>query len=529
MTDRLNEYDVEVNGVTLNNDWRKSMSGIARGRSTDNTKKMLGLEFVLEADDDADLAEKIAITEREFNVENPTVKAYRLSKGTGDDEVIDEFSPTDGESLGIYSIVTELPQEDSTEFSRYMYLEVSADLVQKSPTGIPRPGSPEVMPGLVEAIEIVEIESPGNIKTVSAGGIFQTITDETTIGPDSIVGVTENTTMAGTDYIDVEVADASAYSVDDYVQIQGTVRYNGKFLIKNTTATKITVDTPFKANEGAAGTIASGNLQLAKDLFDDAYADIKTLMGVGTDNMVIAGKTTQNLAGGEYEFQIVAQEQNDMPAALFSDGDTDLVRSIGMKVVSAELKEWETNGDLSAFGSSSTPPGAVIVDGIVTLRKESVTLALDEHWENDIKSAVLTKIDAHLNDTMDLQKIELTYDGSSPAIGFQIQGMIDFNDAFVLEYTTSEDIDHEAYIYSRGTLHGIQYKAAEDIKVISRTLMRVGVGEKDLSTLSAPTETGYVFHLHKEKNTNRGPLVMGEKSNVYIQSRTETYLRLKTS
>ena len=529
--DSVDEYNVIANGVPLINSWRKTLTPIVKSRDSTATMKSAAVEFLIMGDDEEDLATKLRQTEQEFNLRDARCYGYRTADGTAGVNRTFDFHTGDGETQALYSNVSMMPQEDQTELSYYMYLEITCDLVLDPPgTGGINPGILDAVPGLQEALEIVSVYEVGNNLTVSTGGTFKQIIDAESIGPFTVVSVADD----GQGRAEITLSGAPAGAVvGDYVTIVNTQNYNGRSTILEISGSDIVINKNYVVNE-TSGDVNIGAVQTASDLFDASFGAIKTLMGVGTNNLTLVNKTINDNGDGTLSFVLVAQEQEFVPGGI-GDGDTQLVRSIAMKVLPQEVDGWEEDvtSPLNTFGASATPPTVAVIDGMAILNRSAITLSLDAHWTATVRTAVITQACINFGTVIGSVQISsesVKFDGGTPAIAFQITVIKDFNAAVQFEYTRSWSIKHDSFIYSRGALlHGIQAKSGEPIKVITRTFSRIGVGEVDLSTVAAPVDAGYTFHLEAEDETNQGPVKFQGITGCYIQTRTETFFRLKLS
>lgn len=539
MTETIDEFNIVVDEVSLNNSWRKTTSGIAKGRDSTGTMKNAAVEFVIEGNDEEDLAEKIRLTEREFNKENPRAYGYRTADGTDGVNRIFDYHTGDGESVGVYSNVSEL-NEAHTRFSRYMMLEITCDLTVKTPDVVPQPGGQTAdIDGLVEPMEIVEVYETGNWQTKSITGKFTFDTGDNSVGPFTINSVAK---QASGDYegrAKFTLGSApTGLSVGDYAIVIGTTFYNGKFAVLDISGSDVVLAVDYTQDESPGGaSLTGGTVTTAKEQYEAAYDTIKGLIDVSASeskDITLVHKVEQELSDGTFEFALTSQEQEFIPGGK-GDGDTQLVRAIQMKVGKAQVKEWEVDtSELSFAGASTTPPKAVEASGVVRLNKEAITDTLEEHWENDIKAAVISQIEDHINvaaGQFEESMTDVVFNGTQPSIAFVIQGYEDFDGVIRVERIETVQTPHDAYIYPKGNgLHGRQTPDVEDIPVLTRQLTRVGKTEIDFSSWSAPTEAGYTFHLHDENETTRGPLDLeGIGQDLYIQTKTEIYFKLKLS
>lgn len=535
----IDEYNVVCEGVSLKNDWRKTTTGIMKGRNSTGTMKNAAIEFIIEGDDEEDLAEKIRITEREFNKENARVYGFRTVDGTDGVNRIFDYHLGDGESVGVYCNVSEM-NEAHTRFSRYMMLEVYCDLTVKLPSGVSAPGAPEAdIDGLLEPMEIVEVYETGNWQTKSISGKFTYSVEDDSLGPWTIDAIAEKSGGDHDGKAEIQLAATpSGLAVDDAVFINNTTFYNGRHRVVDITGDNVTIDTEHTQDEtlGSPASITGGEVETAKEKYDAAYSTLKALIDVSASeskDITLVHKVEQQLNDGTFEFTLTSQEQEFIPGGK-GDGDTQLVRTVQMKVNKAQVKEWEQSSDLSFARPSTTPPKIIEAAGLVMLNKEAITDSLEEHWENDVKSDVIARIETHLNlaaGEFDEATVQVTFNGTNPAIAFIITGYEDFDTVLSVELVKTTQTPHEAMVYSKGSgLHGLQTPDVEDVPVITRQLTRVGKTEVDLSQLTAPTESGYTFHLHDEVETVRGPLdIEGLGTDLYLQTRTEVYLKLKLS
>lgn len=523
----IDDYNIVVGGVSLNNSWRKTTTGITIVRDSQGFNKVAGIEFVIEADTEAQLADRLEQTAREFNKRDAPCYGYR----TTDADRIFDWSTGDGESQEITCAVTMLPQEEETKFSYYLYMEISASLVIKSPPGGGGPNRPvEVIDGLVgNVMEIVETHETGETTTIVASGLFATLLQPTTKGPFTVTTITLDAT---TGFIKCTLTGAPAGVVaGDYATLVGTALYNGQWTVVDVGADYLVLDYTFIANDTSGGTINCGVISQAKDLFETAKPGILSILGAGANGLTVVHRTGQDVGDGTYEFTISLQEQDFVPGGI-GDGDTQLVRSAQMRIVTQGSQNFETDAALSAYGSGAY--GILIAEGTVVLNRESAQFVddLEGLWDSTIRADVLARIIARAGATSITVTVEdISIDVTTPQISFTI-ACVDqnFTNAMVLERVTTKSITDEPWIFSKGNgLHGIQFEAAPPIAVITRVFTRVGVGNVDLSAIAAPVEAGFSFHLQNATDEERGPIKAGELSNVYMQKRIETWLRYKTS
>ena len=524
----IDEYNVLVNGVPLINSWRKTTTQIVTSRDARGVVKNAGIEFVIQGTDETDLATKKRVTEREFNQLNPVAYGYRTADGSGGVNRLFDYSLGDGESLRITSSVSDVPQDALTEYSRYMYLEVLCEMSGETPPGgIPTPGEDqEDIPGMKEPLIITTVYESGDTKTIGTEGVFYTDYEPTSVGPLTITDVDDN----GVGKARITLSGNYTLPNGSYVVITGTTYYNGRWKVTAGSGTAvIDIDSAYLGTE-SSGTLSGGEITTALQQYEAAKETIYGLLGVGANNITIVHKFERENGDGTFEFTMNAQEQAFVPGGE-QDDDSQLVRSILLRVLPKKVQEWEKQ-DLSSIGGTSTVPSTVVVEGSVVLNRRNLTAELIDHWTAELQAEVLTRIAAAVGadiTTLDVQSIDLAADISTPAIGFTISLWGNYNNVMAIEYTRGVKIPHDAFIYAKGVLHGIQFKKSEDIHVITRTFMRLGDGIADLSALGPPVETGYYFHLHEEDDSQRGPLAFDNDigDNIYRQIRNETWFRLK--
>lgn len=523
----LDEFDIIVGGVNLVNTWRKTTTGIVVVRDSLGVAKVAGVEFVIEADTEAQLSDRLDATMREFNKRNVEMKGFRSTEA----DVIFHWYSGDGETQDIQCVVTMLPQME-TKNSYYMYLEITANLVLNVPPGGGTLRPTDEIEGLVgQNVQVVEVHEAGETTTISASGAFQTILADEDLGPFTITQIIDDT-AGGTSYIRVQLATTpTGVIVGDYATLTGTTTYNGQHEVVDVDGNDLVLNYPYIIDDTSGGTCNVGEIKLARALLDAAKPAIMTLMGVGSNNLTLTHRTINDLGDGVAEFNFVAQEQDFVPGGI-GDGDTQLVRAIQMRIAEQSHQGLELNSAVNSFGAADY--GVMVAEGQVVLNRDSASFVddLETLWTSTIRADILTRIVARTGaSSITVTFEDISIDITTPAINFTITAVdSNFNNALVLEYNRSQSVVDEPWIYSKGNgLHGIQFEAAPPIATLVRVVVRVGVAQVDLSTLAAPTEAGYSFHLHSYTDDERGPIRAGELTNVYMQKRTETWLRYKTS
>jgi hypothetical protein len=522
----IDEYNVVVGGVSLNSAWRKTTTQIVIVRDSTGTSKMAAIEFVVEADNEADLAARWRATEQEFNTKNVAAHGYRINAANK----IFDWGTDDGETISISSNVSMKADEAQTTLAYYGYLEIVADMNLEQGGGgggvVPPIGGD--IDGLLGPIVIAEIRDGGGNITRSAGGSFSALIEGAAIGPVAIVSIVSDDGAAKINFGEVVSGIASA----PYAQVTGTINYNGQWQITEvgldggTGFTYIVISAVFVASE-TAGSVLIGEATSAEDLFDEARASILGILGAGEDNLTVVHQHTQNAEDGTFEFTITVQEQDFVPGGI-GDGDTNLVKEVRMVTGLPELTGmWEADSDLEDIGASSAAPSTVNIIGEVVLNRPAITGSLQSHWDA-IKADIIARAEAGIDgEDLTLKSTDVSFNHATPSISFSLSFINGFTDAIMLERTTSFSLEREVFPYQVGDgLHGLQFPNEEPVKVIQIEITRVGVGEVDLQR-SDPTETGYYFHHHLEKGSSRGPLGDGALANVFVQSRIDTYFRFK--
>lgn len=523
MVNSIQEFNIVVDGVSLSNDWRITTSRYIQARNSQGTQKMVGIEFVIEADTEQELKERWDITQREFN--KTYINAYGYRSDANQKEFV--IGMDDGETVSCTCNVSELGQGEHTRFSKECYLEISCDLTL-SPTGgksIPVSDMPTIE-GLQEEVVLVRFMEADNSEKIVCQGTFKSIMDQESIGPITIDDIVLDSPSG---FPKIEFATPiTPPTLPAYVTITGTAGYNGKFAIHSAGANEIIFKGIYTTDE-STGTANVGLVRTGEALYDDNYQTILDLMGVGVDNVTLIHKHEEDIGDGRFTFTLTAEEQDFVPAGL-GDGHTNLVASVALGISSPEEEDgWEQDPDLIPFGGQSAPKPCVI-DGHVVINRDASSGDLTQDWAA-CQSDIIARAESQLaGATLSIKGLSLDFDKRSNTIVFKMLCYEDFNDVLMLEKNETIDVDFSPYVYEKGTaLHGVQYPNAIPVKVLTRKIARLGKGSVDLSTYPAPTESGYSFVLKSSSDgPNRGPLSAQFMGNdYYLQTRVEVWLRLK--
>lgn len=533
MTLSIDEYNVVVGGVSLNTSWRKTTTKYIPARNSGASMKTIGIEFVIEGDTEEELRDRWQQTQDEFNKVDPEVYCYRSNSAIRENE----WGPSDGETVSSVSSVSVMPQMPSTRLSKYCYLEIVFQLNSNAPpSGVP--GSPqaalEEADGLVTGIEIVNVADVGEMDTLVCTGSFRPLSDAATVGPVGISSIyEENSTGLAVIEFTAPITPPSmtlsnGKKAQLYADITGTTRYNGHHSVKRVTDSIVVIDMDFSELENA-GSVSIGAVKTAEGLFDEAKEEIYQLMGIGENNVILINKMGKNNADGTYDFELTAQEQDFVPGGI-GDGHTQLARTCVMRVVDdGPPDEWETDPELAFLGAGpGTVPKYDTIEGRVVFNKDAVTGTLDEAW-GAVSSDIFARARIMAGKTLEIRKTQLSYDLSTPAIGFTFTCVENFHDSVLVEKTLETSTATEPYIYARGlTLHGVQVSAAVPVKIYTQTITRVGRGLVDMTAYPAPTESGYVFVQKLESDSQKGPSQIADLGgDFYSQKLTRSYARLK--
>jgi hypothetical protein len=525
--DTIDEYNMVVDGIGLNNSWRKSTSRIVEMRPPAAAAKTAAIEFIIEADTEDELAERWAITKNEFNKAGVSAYGYRET----DTAKLFDYSPReDGETRMAYSSVSMIAQEEQTALSIYAILEISAT-VTDSPSGSSggaMAGAKDAPRGSLDGIEFVTVHEAGERVTLTAAGSFGGQLGEESLGPLSIISVTENSTTGFCVFHFTETVSPPSDDEKMYCTISGTTKYNGQYAVKNVEENSVEVVLAFAGAE-TTGTISIGDVETAEELLTLGEDEIFDAMGIGQNNVTLVGRMVKTNGDGTVDFMFSAQEQDFVPGGI-GDGRNQLVKSVTMSVVEdAPLETWEQDADLEQFGGG-TAPTPITIEGSVAINVNASSGSLRADWLG-IQSAIVGRAVA-IAGSGDLQilKIEARYGTGTPSIGFTITALAEFGGAISLEKVEQSETNYEAFVYTKGpNLHGVQFPQVEPVVVYTRSITRAGVGEVDLSLYPPMVQAGYYMHLRKVVDgPNRGPVASADLgNNVYLQMRTETWLRLK--
>lgn len=518
----LDEYNIVVDGVSLVNEWRKTTSRIVEGRSDFSTSKTASIEFIIEGDDEEDLADHWNITKSEFNRQYAEIYGYRETSSIKDFV----YSMNDGETIKTHSNVSIMPQQVSTRFSLCCVLEILAEMSDNvTGGGIPAIGTEQpAVEGMLTQLEIVRLWETGQTETASTVAAFQTVAAPESDGPYSITTITED---SGTGYALLTLGSSVSDPPDDgYVTITGTVRYNGKHRIHAFGGSTVILRRDFI--EAEAGGVANfGEIKTSAELAEAGEDTILELLGVGEEGtMSLVHRVLRDNGDGTHELELVAQEQDFLPDG--GGGPGQLVAALTMRVVPVEEDGWQNPPDLSSFGAGVAPINHV-VEGQVVFRRSVSSGDLKADWDT-VEDDIIGRAQAATgNPDWTPVVTRLSFDLATPAVAFTFEAIENYNDVLMMEQITSREEPNEDFIYARGDgFHGIQNNNSEPIHVITRKIVRLGVGREENFKLPALTEDGYYMHLH---HTSYGP----DKDNIShrelgddfsLQTVTETWFRL---
>jgi hypothetical protein len=170
------------------------------------------------------------------------------------------------------------------------------------------------------------------------------------------------------------------------------------------------------------------------------------------------------------------------------------------------------------------------IEGTVYINKEALTGSLADAWDL-LESDIIARAEQLVGKEFQAQRVDRTFDGKTPSIGFSIVAFENFSAAIMLERTTTRTTPLDALVFHRGsTLHGIQFDDTVPIVTIERSVVRLGRGDISLE-LPPLEEDGYYMHKNAVvEGPTRGPLKMGLLGDDFYQNRlVETWLRLKLS
>lgn len=535
MTLAIDEYNIVVDGVSLNQTWRKTTTKYIPARGSGGTMKTLGIEFVIEGDTEQELRDRWELTQEQFNKVDPTVYCYRSDSSIRENE----WGPTDGETISSVCTVSIMPQMPSTRLSKYCYLEIVFQLNGNTPPSRV-PGSPQAgaegMEGLISGIEIVNTADVGEMDTLVASGVFRPLSDEATVGPVGIDSVYEEDTTGNTvivfstPIVPPSMTPQNGKRPQFYADVTGTVRYNGHHAIKRVTDSVVVIDFPFSELENA-GSVSIGAVKTASELFEASKEEIYKLMGIGKNNVILINKMLKENPDATCDFEVTAQEQDFVPGGI-GDGHTQLARTCVMRVVDdGPPDEWETDPELAFLGAGpGTVPKYNTIEGRVIFNKDAMTGTLEQAW-GEVSSDIFARARIIAGKTLQIRKTQLSFDPGTPAIGFTFTCVENFHDAVLVEKNLEIQTVTEPYIYARGlTLHGVQIAASVPVKIYTQTITRVGRGLADLSAYPAPSEAGYTFVEKMEGENLRGPIQVADLGgDFYAQKFTRTFARLKLS
>lgn len=517
----IDEYNVVLDGVSLVNDWRKTLSTHVEIRDPGAGQKLITIDFLIEADTEAELAERWEITRREFNRQATEAFGYKTNPA----DRLFEYKLGDGETLRIDAAVSDVPQDIETAYSKPCALEIAATITG-DPTGstgsvlVPQ----DEIEGLATSLAVVTTSEAGETPIKVIDGVFTSIARDTTIGPLTIASIADSSGRA----LVTTTTNISGAPDTAYAAITGTLAYNGRHrVISQPSANSVILDVPFAGAE-AAGTMDIGSVALAGELLEDAFETIMERLGVGEENYTLIERHVNEVGDGTVEFMFAAQQQDFVPAGL-GDGHTQLVKSVLLRVAEMDDDELYLSDPAYAALGAGSPPRTHAIEGFVTINRLASSGNLHQDWaacEDDI----LDRAEFVVGQPLTPRSVKLTYDTATPGIGFTIFVYENLNSAIMLDVSIEKSEDEDPFVFNRGDgLHGIQFDDRVPIRVYTRRCMRVGTDEADWDLLPPLTETGFFFHRVSftdgpDPLPQEGPNRMGT---IYTNQRVETWIRLK--
>jgi hypothetical protein len=517
MTLAKDEYNIVVGGVSLSNPWRKTTTGIVISRDDSSTVKSAAIEFCIEAENEAQLAERWKITESELN--NKWIDAYGYR--TNSDAKIFDWSPGDGEVITLTSIVSMLPQEPQTGFSIFAYLAIAVEMTGPRGGGSIIPGEEGRFGALF--IEFNEIYESSRLITRSASGAFAFKVGDADTGPFTITGIVDSGGLTR-----INVSETITFIGDGFASINGTLRYNGKHGVTSVGSNFVVINKAFEGGE-SAGTLFLGNVEMAEDVYLSNRRAILDELGVGNEdeNMTLVSEHKVTIGDGTMEFILVAQQQDFVPGGL-GDGDTQAVKKISMHVNIAKPEEWA----LREGETAAEIPDLITIEGAAVLDRRVVGSDPSQLW-GDIETEVLQK-------AADMEKIsaptviarQLRFDPVGCQLVFNLACMGNWSGVMEYKIIFSHTTHRQTFVFPVGNdTDGIQFDRSNKTKTVQITQNLVSVDrdedfEDETKEYHKPEEDGFEF-LHLDASWSITPVHVNDVGEVFVHWRQDVYLRVK--
>jgi hypothetical protein len=528
MQDR-DTYNVLVNGVSLNNSWRSTLSEMVESIDMQGRAKVIAVDFIIEAPDAETLALRWNQTKREFSTEFSHAVGYVEDPANP----IFDYRVGDGVTMDIQTGVSDNPELVETRNTKVCTLEIwvamDPETVQGgSITDTPLPARPEELIGNVE--KATTIEAGGALIKSVQGGVAPLV-GPATEGPFTITGITDDN---GEVLVTIaEVFDPAEPPDYPYVQIAGTANYNGNHRVKNMpTTSSFRLATGFVTGE-TSGTLFVGEVERADDLYEEIKPYLIALLEL-TEKEAILTDSKQHMGDGTIEFVLATRE---MDQALGFDPQEDDIGEYKVQAFTPVISklpweggDWSTSSDLAALSLPSERPEMIGYHGEITINRKALdNQTLKTLWETSMRQDALDYFDARSDGYDEIVVEKVVYDYDASAIIFDFVFLASYTGLMEISYNKAWEITHDAWIYPKGDgTHGIQVDSTEPIALFARSLTVLHhEGSKPTMTLPPLTETGYAFHLKDENEETRGPGKEQEMEGMEITTRSEVWLRYK--